>query len=69
VWLIGVSYACWQLTVGQYFVTRAMGTVAQFTATLKLQAGHALRRGTAAIADQPSLPQLYSATGTALRRS
>ena len=28
-----------------------------------------LRRGTAAIADQPSLPRLYSATGTALRRS
>jgi len=27
-----------------------------------------LRRGTAAIADQPSLPRLYSATGTALRR-
>jgi len=28
-----------------------------------------LRRGTAAIADQPSLPRLYSATGTALLRS
>jgi len=28
-----------------------------------------LRRDTAAIADQPSLPRLYSATGTALRRS
>jgi len=28
-----------------------------------------LRRGTAAIADQPPLPRLYSATGTALRRS
>jgi len=28
-----------------------------------------LRRDTAAIADQPSLPWLYSGTGTALRRS
>ena len=28
-----------------------------------------LRRGTTVIADQPSLPRLYSATGTALRRS
>jgi len=28
-----------------------------------------LRRDTADISDQPSLPWLYSATGTALRRS
>jgi len=44
------------ITAGPKSVTRAMGAAT-------------LRCDTAAIADQPSLPRLYSATGTALRRS
>ena len=44
------------ITAGPKSVTQAMGAAT-------------MRRDTAATADQPSLPRLYSTTDTALRRS
>ena len=52
--MVDWGIVCWQHNCGS--VTRAMGAAT-------------LRRDTAANADQSSLPRLYSATGTALRRS